>query len=195
MLHKIGARVWIARILISWGIVAMLTGFVRTVPQLYVARFLLGLAEAGYFPGIVLYLTYWFRQREQAQAIALFLTGLPIASILGAPVSGVILDHMHWLGISSWRWLLVLEGIPAVACGVLTYFVLPNRPAEAKFLTEDEKRWITEELAQEEREKRRTHKISAVNALTNRRVWQLAAIGFTLNIGMFSLSFWMPQFA
>lgn len=143
MLHKVGARVWIARILISWGIVAMLSGFSRNVSQLYVARFLLGLAEAGYFPGIVLYLTYWFRQREQALAIALFLTGLPITSILGAPVSGLILDHVHWLGVSSWRWLLVLEGIPAVACGVLTYFLLPGRPAEAEFLTPDEKRWIT----------------------------------------------------
>jgi MFS family permease len=194
MLHKIGARVWIARILISWGIVAMLTGFARNVSQLYVARFLLGLAEAGYFPGIVLYLTYWFRQREQAQAIALFLTGLPVTSILGAPVSGLILDHVHWLGVSSWRWLLVLEGIPAVACGLLTYFLLPSRPAEATFLTEDERRWITEELDQEERQKRGTHKISAVGALTNGRVWHLACIGFTLNIGMYSLSFWMPQF-
>jgi MFS transporter, ACS family, tartrate transporter len=194
MLHKIGARFWIARILISWGIVAMLTGFARNVSQLYVARFLLGLAEAGYFPGIVLYLTYWFRQREQAQAIALFLTGLPVTSILGAPVSGLILDHVHWLGVSSWRWLLVLEGIPAVACGLLTYFLLPSRPAEATFLTEDERRWITEELDQEERQKRGTHKISAVEALTNGRVWHLACIGFTLNIGMYSLSFWMPQF-
>jgi MFS transporter, ACS family, tartrate transporter len=194
MLHKIGARVWIARILISWGIVAMLTGFVRNAPQLYIARFLLGLAEAGYFPGIVLYLTYWFRQREQAQAIALFLMGLPVASILGAPISGLILDHVRWFGVQSWRWLLVLEGIPAVACGVLTYFVLPNRPAEAKFLTEAEKSWITKELDQEEERKERTHRISAVSALTNYRVWHLAFIGFTLNIGMYSLSFWMPQF-
>ncbi len=193
LLHKIGARVWIARILISWGIVAMLTGFVQNLSQLYVARFLLGLAEAGYFPGIVLYLTYWFPQREQAQAIALFLAGLPVTSILGAPVSGLILDHVHWLGISSWRWLLVLEGTPALACGVLTYFSLPSRPAEARFLAEDEKRWITEELEQEQRQKQGTHQISAIQALTNGRVWHLACIGFTLNIGMYSLSFWMPQ--
>src|SRR5215469_3462410 len=119
LLHRIGARIWMARILITWGIVAMLTGFVRNVHQLYVVRFLLGLAEAGSYPGIVLYLTYWFRQREQAQAIALVLVGLPVASILGGPVSGLILDHVHWLNVSSWRWLLILQGIPAVVCGVL----------------------------------------------------------------------------
>ena len=194
LLHKIGARIWIARILISWGIVAVMTGFVQNVSQLYVARFLLGLAEAGYFPGIVLYLTYWFRQREQAQAIALFLAGLPVTSILGAPVSGFILDRVHWLGVSSWRWLLILEGIPAVVCGVLTYFLLPSRPAEAKFLTQNEKDWITQELKQEESQKHGTHQISAIQALTNGRVWHLACIGFTLNIGMYSLTFWMPQF-
>src|SRR6266436_4677439 len=194
LLHKIGARIWIARILITWGAVAMLTGFVHTVHQLYVARFLLGLAEAGYFPGIILYLTYWFRQREQAQAIALFLTGMPVTSILGAPISGFILDRVHWLGVSSWRWLLILEGIPAVVCGVLTYFLLPSRPAEAKFLTQNEKDWITQELKQEESQKHGTHQISAIQALTNGRVWHLACIGFTLNIGMYSLTFWMPQF-
>jgi MFS transporter, ACS family, tartrate transporter len=94
-LHKIGARVWIARILVTWGIVAVLTGLVSTAYQLYTARFLLGLAEAGYFPGIVLYLTYWFPQREQAHSIALFMAGIPIASILGSPVSGFILDRIH----------------------------------------------------------------------------------------------------
>src|ERR1700751_4655913 len=99
LLHKIGARVWIARILISWGIVAMLTGLVHTVPQLYIVRFLLGLAEAGYFPGISLYLTYWFPQREQARALAFLIAALLVASILGAPVSGLILDHVRWLGV------------------------------------------------------------------------------------------------
>jgi ACS family tartrate transporter-like MFS transporter len=193
LLHKIGARIWIARILITWGILATLTGLVHSVQQLYAVRFLLGLAEAGYFPGIVLYLTYWFRQREQAQMIALFLTGIPVTTILGAPVSGFILDHAHWLSLGSWRWLLILEGIPAVVCGVLTYFLLPSRPAEAKFLNQEEKEWIAAELEREEGEKLASHKISAVKALMNKRVWHLGLIGFTLNIGMYTLNFWMPQ--
>src|SRR5579862_6358352 len=142
VLHKIGARIWIARILITWGTVATLTGFVQSTNQLYIARFALGLAEAGYFPGIVLYLGYWFPQREKAHAIATILMGLPLASILGAPISGFILDHVHWLGLSSWRWLLILEGLPAITCVFLTKFLLPNKPAEAKFLTVEEKAWI-----------------------------------------------------
>jgi len=193
LLHKLGARIWIARILITWGILAMLTGLVHSVHQLYTVRFLLGLAEAGYFPGIVLYLTYWFRQRDQAQMIALFLAGIPVTSILGSPLSGFILDHVHWLSLGSWRWLLILEGIPAVVCGVLTYFLLPNRPAEARFLNQEEKDWIAAELAREEREKLANHKISAVQALLNRRIWHLGLIGFTLNIGMYGMNFWMPQ--
>src|SRR5262249_19841438 len=103
LLHKIGARVWIARILISWGMVATLTGFARSVHQLYLLRFLLGLTEAGYFPGMVLYLTYWFPERERAKALAFLISASPLTSIVGAPVSGLILDHIHWFGISSWR--------------------------------------------------------------------------------------------
>jgi MFS transporter, ACS family, tartrate transporter len=193
LLHKLGARIWIARILITWGILAMLTGLVNSVQQLYAVRFLLGLAEAGYFPGIALYLTYWFRQRDQAQAIALFLAGIPVTSILGAPVSGFILDHVHWLSMSSWRWLLILEGIPAVVGGVLTYFLLPSRPAEARFLSKEEKGWIEAELAGEEREKLASHKISAGQALMNRRIWHLGLIGFTLNTAMYGMNYWMPQ--
>jgi MFS family permease len=166
---------------------------VHSVQQLYAVRFLLGLAEAGYFPGIALYLTYWFRQREQAQAIALFLAGIPVTSILGAPVSTFILDHVHWLSISSWRWLLILEGIPAVLGGVLTYFLLPNRPTEARFLAQHEKDWIAAELEREHREKLASHNISAGRALLNRRVWHLGLIGFTLNVGMYGMNFWMPQ--
>jgi len=193
VLHKIGARIWVARILISWGIVAVLTGFVQTVHQLYLARFLLGLAEAGYVPGILLYLTFWFRQRELAQAIALFMTAVPVTSFVGAPLSGLILDHVHWLGVSSWRWLLMLEGIPAVVCGLLTYFLLPNRPAEAMFLNEEEKDWISAELSREERQKLAKHPISAVQGFTNGRVWHLICIGFALFVAVYTINFWTPQ--
>lgn len=193
LLHKIGARVWIARILISWGIVAALTGAVHSVPQLYMARFLLGVAEAGFFPGIVLYVTYWFRQREQAQVIALFVMALPVASILGAPVSGFILDHAHWAALSSWRWLLILEGFPAIVCGLLAYFLLPSRPSESDFLTDDEKRWINEELGREGQAKFGGHSISAVRALVHPRVWHLASALFAFDIGLYAMSFYMPQ--
>ena len=177
LLHKIGARVWIARILISWGMVAMLTGFVHTVHQLYIVRFLLGLAEAGYFPGIALYLTYWFPQREQARALALLMAAIPITTILGAPLSGLILDHVHWLGVSSWRWLLILEGTPALAGGVLTYFLLPGRPQEAKFLTAEEKEWIQTELGREEQQKLEQRRYSALQAFVE---WPRLASGLDL---------------
>ena len=190
LLHRIGARIWIARILVSWGIIAVLTGFVSTAYQLYAARFLLGLAEAGYFPGIVLYLTYWFPQREQAHSIALFMAGIPIASILGSPVSGFILDRVHWLHLSSWRWLLILEGTPAVLGAILCYFFLPSRPAEAKFLADTEKEAIEREL---ERDRKRADALSAIEALHNGRVWHLAVIGITHAVATYSISFWLPQ--
>jgi len=192
-LHKIGARVWIARILISWGIVATLTGFVHTVHQLYSVRFLLGLAEAGYFPGMALYLTYWFPKREQARALALLIAANPVATILGAPVSGLILDHVHWLGVSSWRWLLILEGTPAIVGGVLTYLLLPSRPQEAKFLTADQKKWIRAELRREELEKLEQHQYSALQALASGRVWHLAVAYFGMMIGNYALQSWAPQ--
>ena len=193
LLHKIGARVWIARILISWGVVAMLTGFVHTVHQLYIVRFLLGLAEAGYFPGMALYLTYWFPQREQARALALLIAAIPVATILGAPVSGLILDHVHWLGVSSWRWLLILEAMPAIVGGVLTYFLLPSKPQEAGFLTADEKDWIRAELGREERQKMEQHRYSALQALASGRVWHLVLIYFGITTGNYALQSWTPQ--
>jgi MFS transporter, ACS family, tartrate transporter len=193
ILHKIGARVWIARILITWGAVATLTGIVQSANQLYIARFALGLAEAGYFPGIVLYLGYWFRQREKAQAIALIFMGIPLASILGAPISGFILDHVHWFGLSSWRWLLILEGLPAITCVFLTNLLLPSRPAEAGFLTEEEKAWIADQLGREDRQKLGAQSISVARTLVNPRVWHLACIGFGHGFATYAFSFWLPQ--
>jgi len=193
MLHKVGARVWIGRILLSWGLVATLTGLVQSVHQLYVARILLGVTEAGYFPGIVLYLTYWFPQREQARTLALFLTGYPVTSIVGAPVSGFILEHARWLGVGSWRWLLILEGIPAIVLGFFTYFVLPCRPSEAKFLTPAEKNWLQAELEREEQLKLKQRRHSAIEGLTNPKVWRLVLIYFGMMIGGYTMAFWMPQ--
>jgi MFS transporter, ACS family, tartrate transporter len=193
LLYRLGARPWIARILISWGIVAILTGFVQTAMHLYVARFLLGVAEAGYFPGILLYLTYWFRRRELGHTIALFMTANAVANIVGAPVSGFILDHVHWLGMASWRWLLILEGVPAILGGVLTYFLLPSRPAEATFLSAEEQHWLTTELAVEEAHKVVNRPAGAGQVLKDRRLWHLTAAYFTVLIPFWAVTFWMPQ--
>jgi sugar phosphate permease len=193
LLHKIGARVWIPRILITWGVVAVLTGFVRNTSQLYVARFLLGVAEAGYFPGIILYLTYWFPKREQARAIALFMTAIPVTSILGAPISGVILDRIHWLSLGSWRWLLILEGLPAVLAGILTYFILPSRPNEATFLSLEEKHAITADLSREHQEKTGGRSLSPLRTLILARVWHIVLISFLFQLAGYVPLFWMPQ--
>jgi ACS family tartrate transporter-like MFS transporter len=192
LLHKLGARIWIARILLSWGLIAGLTGLVQNVHQLYLMRFLLGLAEAGYFPGIILYLTYWFRERDLAQTTALFAAALPVTNIVGAPISGVILDHVHWLGLSSWRWLLVLEGLPAILFGVLTYLTLPNGPADARFLNPEQKSWLLAQLKKEEQQKLADGRHSAREALTNARVWHLTLIYFGIMVGSYALNFWGP---
>jgi ACS family tartrate transporter-like MFS transporter len=193
ILHKIGARVWIARILITWGAVATLTGFVQSASQLYLARFALGLAEAGYFPGVVLYLGYWFPKREKAQAISLILVGIPLASVLGGPISGFILDHVHWFGLSSWRWLLILQGLPAVIAVLLTPLLLPNRPAEAAFLMAEEKIWVAHELEKENRHQLATQSISVARALIHPRVWHLACLGFAHGFAAYAFTFWLPQ--
>jgi MFS transporter, ACS family, tartrate transporter len=193
LLYRLGARPWLARILVTWGIVAILTGFVQTAMHLYVARFLLGVAEAGYFPGILLYLTYWFRQRELGRTIALFMTANAVANIIGAPISGIILDHVHWFGMANWRWLLILEGLPAVLGGILTYFFLPSRPAEATFLSAEERNWLTTELAVEEQQKRASGHVAAGQALRDWRLWHLTAAYFTILIPFWAVTFWMPQ--
>ena len=193
ILHRIGARIWIARILITWGLVALCTAFVQNATQLYVARFALGAAEAGFFPGIVYYLSYWFRQHEQAQAIGLFLTALPIASILGGPASGWILDHAHSYGLSSWRWLLLLEALPAIFCGLLTYRVLPDRPTDATFLTGDEKVRLTQVLMAEAQAKPDAQSLTALKALIHPRVLHLTATHFLFLMGLYITGFWMPQ--
>jgi MFS transporter, ACS family, tartrate transporter len=193
ILERIGARVWIARILVSWGVVSLATAFAQSAQQLYLARFLLGVAEAGFFPGIVMYLTYWFRQRELPQTIGLFMTALPTASIIGGPLSGWILDHVHALGLSSWRWVLILEALPAIAGGVLCYLRLPNGPAEARFLTPVQQASLTSALRAEAGFKSSSQRDSVLSTLRDPRVLYLAAIAFMFMIGNYVNGFWMPQ--
>lgn len=193
ILHRVGARLWIARILISWGVVASLTALVANANQLYLLRFLLGVAEAGFFPGVILYLTYWFRRRELAQAVALFMTAVPIAGVIGAPISGAILDHIHWFSLGSWRWLLTLEGAPAIICGLVAYRFLPNGPAEAKFLTDGERSRLREILAADREKRQSVAEDSPARALGRGRVWHLVAIYFTTIVALYTLSFWLPQ--
>ena len=132
-LDKFGARKWIARIMITWGVLASMTGLVHSGRELYWARFFLGLAEAGFFPGMIVFLTHWFRGRDRARAVALFMTAIPISQLIGAPVSGLLM-RVHWMGLSGWRWLLILEGVPAVIFGVITIFYLTDWPRDATWL-------------------------------------------------------------
>jgi ACS family tartrate transporter-like MFS transporter len=193
ILERIGARVWIARILVSWGVVSLATAFAHSAQQLYLARFLLGVAEAGFFPGILVYLTYWFRQRELPQAIGLFMTALPTASIVGGPLSGWILDHVHAFGLGSWRWVLVLEALPAIAGGVVCYLILPNGPAEARFLTPVQQEHLTLALRAEAAFKGKSDRNSVLRMLGNPRVLYLAAVAFLFMTGNYVTGFWMPQ--
>jgi ACS family tartrate transporter-like MFS transporter len=193
ILARVGARVWIARILLSWGAVSLATAFAHNAQQLYLARFLLGVAEAGFFPGILLYLTYWFRQRDMAQAIGLFMTALPTASIIGGPLSGWILDHVNAYGISSWRWVLILEAVPALIGGLLCYRLLPNGPAAANFLAPGQKTALASVLRAEADAKAGSAHPSVLSTLGNPRVLYLAVIAFLFMIGNYVTGFWMPQ--
>src|SRR5688500_16013549 len=164
--------------MISWGIVATLMGFVQTATQFYWLRFLLGLAEAGFYPGVIVYLTHWFPQRARGKAIALFMIGSPVANILGAPISGFIMEYVHWFGLSGWRWVLILEGLPAVLIGIVVIFYLTDRPKDAKWLPPDEAAWLTREL-QREREAAPPQPHNYWVALKNPEVLLLTAIYFT----------------
>lgn len=192
IMHKIGAKVWIARIMFSWGIIVVLTGFAQTTTHLYILRFLLGVAEAGFFPGIILYLTYWFRARERGKATAVLLLALPIGGLIGAPVSTWILDNISWLSMSGWRWMFILEGIPAVILGFIVIFYLTNRPANAKWLSQEEKDWLEGELESERQQSLMVNKVSKREMLKDSKVWKLSLLYFAAYTGIYGLSFWMP---
>lgn len=195
LLNRLGARVWIARILVSWGIVVVMTGFVQSAGYLYVLRFLLGVAEAGFFPGIVLYITFWFPARARGRAIALFMTAIAASQIIGAPLSTWLMTNIHWFGLEGWRWMFILEGLPAVLLGIVTYFYLIDRPEKAKWLTAEEKDWLIQELQKDRKSSSQAHTHStkeSLQALKNPKVWYLAIIYSTLGIGQLAIAFWLP---
>jgi MFS family permease len=184
------ARKWIARIMISWGLVASLTGLIHTPAQFYSVRFILGVAEAGFFPGVVVYLTHWYRDRDRARAMAMFMSAIPIAQVIGAPLSGALL-HIHWLGYSGWRWLLILEGVPAVAAGVACLYYLTDRPRDAHWLADDERAWITGELASEAAA--RGPQLGIWKTLRDRNVLLLTAVYFFGACSQYGFSFFLPK--
>lgn len=191
LVERWSARGWIARIMITWGLVAIAMGFVHTKNQFYVLRFLLGAAEAGFFPGIIVYFSHWFRNEDRAKVVAFFMAAIPISNIIGSPVSGLLLG-LHWMNMSGWRWLFILEGMPAIVFGVVTIFYLTDRPHQAKWLPDDEKKWITSELEAEKAVKQKGHSFSVFEAMRNREVILLALGYFFMVTSLYGFNFWLP---
>ena len=193
MLNRYGARVWIARILVTWGLIAAATAFAQTANQLYVLRFLLGVAEAGFFPGVIVYLTYWFRSKELATTVALFTAAIPVSYIIGAPLSTWIMDNIKWFDWSGWRWMLFLEGVPAVFLGVACFFFLTDKPEQAKWLTQAEKDWLIAELERDRQSRKNVKRLSVFKTMVNKKVLYLAFIYFVYQCGSLGVGYWMPQ--
>ena len=189
IVERWSARRWIARIMLSWGLVTVLLGFVQTARQFYLARFLLGAAEAGFFPGVLVYLTHWFGRQDRTKAVAALMSAIPLASIFGSPIAGKILSA-HWHGLAGWRWLFILEGIPALFFGVFTIFYLTDWPAQSSWLTKEEREWITGELEREKQSK--ASSISVWQALRQRNVLMLTLIYFLGTAGLYGFTFWLP---
>lgn len=190
ILHRVGARVWIARIMISWGIISALTMFVTTPAMFYVMRFLLGAAEAGFFPGIILYLTYWFPASRRGRMTTLFMTAIALSGLIGGPISGWIMknfDGVHnWHG---WQWLLLLEGIPSVIVGLVVLMMLDDRIAKAKWLTQDERELLARNIAADNVEKEDP---PLGKILSSPKVWLMSLIYFSFVMGLYGVSFWLP---
>jgi len=186
MLEKVGARAWMCRIMVSWGLLSMACAFVQGPVSFYLLRFLLGAAEAGLYPGMILYMTYWFPQATRARFIALFLAAVPAASVIGAPLSGLILDVTH--GMKGWQWLFVLEGIPSILLGMAVLWLLPDRPASAPWLNTEEKNLLAARLAAEP--KGELHGFWEM--LTDKRIWIFIIPDFSIVIGLYGLGLWMP---
>ncbi|HEY0549829.1 MAG TPA: MFS transporter [Verrucomicrobiae bacterium] len=193
ILHRVGARIWIARIMILWGIVSGAFMFLQGATMFYVMRFLLGAAEAGFFPGVLLYFTYWYPARERAKIIALFAIGGVAAGVIGSPINGLILDTMNgFAGLKGWQWLFLLEAIPAVIFGLVVLCVLPDRPGKTKWLSDREKAWIEQRVATDPAKAQSTERHSLAHAFTSGQVYLFCLIYFLLNIGSYGFEMWAP---
>lgn len=191
LLHKLGARLWIARIMITWGLLSALFAFVQTEWQFYILRFLLGAAEAGFYPGVILYLTYWFPSHRRGKMFALFQAGSPAAGIFGNPLSGWIMDQFHdTAGWQGWQWMFVLEAIPAVVLGVVILLYLDNSVKAAKWLTEEEKAIISRDIEADSKGKAASH--SLMSLVKNPMLWVMTLIYFCFVMGQYGLTLWMP---
>jgi MFS family permease len=192
IMMRVGARLWIARIMITWGLVSAATAFVTGPVQFAVARFLLGLGEAGFVPGVFLYLGMWFPSAVRARATALFLLGIPVANIVGSPISGALVQ-LEGLGLKGWQWLLILEAAPAVILGVACLFVLTDKPEKAAWLSAPERDFLVGRLTQEKAAIEKKHNLTLAQALRNWRVLTLAVVNFCTIIGSLGIGLWLPQ--
>jgi ACS family tartrate transporter-like MFS transporter len=192
ILHKVGARFWIGRVLITWGLVSVAMVFTRGPISFYVLRFLLGLAEAGFFPGIILYLSYWFPSNHRSAVTAMFMAAAPAAGLIGSPVSGALMELNGTLGLRGWQWLFLLEGIPALVLGFVTFRFLTDRPAVAGWLTPDERDWLTSAIAQEQTGIKDPRSHSAWRALADWKVLALSLAYFGTSAGLYTIGFWAP---
>ena len=194
LLQKYGARRWIARIMVTWGLFAAGMALVRGEWSFYAMRLLLGFAEAGFFPGVVLYLTYWFPRRHRAKIVGYFMVAIPASTFLGSPVSGLILDNANgWMGLAGWQWLFILEAAPAVLLGLATWLWLPDRPRDAKWLPADERAWLENQLELERWTGSRGRRQSVWAIMRDRRVLVLALVYAGSTATNYGLSFWQPQ--
>ena len=193
ILHKVGARIWIARVMVTWGIIAGGMAFVESSTSFYVMRFLLGVAEAGFFPGIILYLSYWFPARNRAGVIALFMAAAPIATAIGSPISAALLEMHGIMGLAGWQWMFLIEAVPAVILGVVVFFYMTDGPEKAAWLKPDEREWLVKTMQAEDANKGDQQHHSILRGLANPRVLALALIYFGTSAGLYTLGIWAPQ--
>ncbi len=195
ILHRVGAKIWIARIMIVWGLLAAAMVFVSTPMQFYILRFLLGVGEAGFFPGIILYLTYWYPAPRRAKATATFMASVALAGVIGSPLSGFIMTYLDGVStLTGWQWLFLIEAVPAIILGIIVAFWLENGPEQARWLTSDERNWLNSQLTAESLNKEQSgHIICFSKALCNSKLWLLSFTYFSIVMGFYGISFWLPQ--